>query len=154
MRNYITGLAGLAFVAFLTAASCNQNSGGVTPAPPVVTDQSDCAAACDNLRHLGCDEGNPIDMGTKCKVNSDCKDVNGNTDAKQSCSALGTCMVSCVNFCIDTENQGVWLDPTCVKNISNCNQINSCPTPKPKPAAAAPACKGEGGVCQVPRQAQ
>jgi hypothetical protein len=117
----------------------------ITPNPPVVTDQSDCASACDNLKFLGCKEGNPIDMGTTCHVDADCKDVHGVTDTTQACSALGTCMTTCVNFCTVTENQGVWLDPSCVAKVTSCDQIEQCPAPVP--ATGGNSCTGAG--CKV-----
>ena len=99
----------------------------VSPTPPVVVDQDKCAAACARLQLLNCDEGHPIDMRTKCSADSDCK-------SGQFCSALGKCAVTCTVFCIDTENNGVWLDPVCVANITECRQIDNCPLAKPKAA--------------------
>lgn len=115
-------------IAGATAAAClgcPPTNSPVTPQPPVVTDQVQCAAACANLQRLGCDEGNPIDMHTKCDARITCP-------TGQACSALGTCMVTCTQFCIDTENAGVWLDPVCVSKITACNQIDQCPVAKPK----------------------
>lgn len=113
---------------------CPKGGVFITPQPPKVNDQASCVAACANLKYLGCSQANPIDMETKCKSDADCKDLNGNTDAKQQCSALGSCIVTCTNFCSDTEDQGVWLDPTCVAKVTSCDQIESCPTPAPKQA--------------------
>jgi hypothetical protein len=45
----------------------------------------------------------------------------------QKCSSAGKCTVSCVDFCIDVENHGIWLDPACVANIKTCEQISNCP---------------------------
>lgn len=109
----------------------------VTPQPPVVVDQDKCQAACDNLKALGCFEGQPIDMHTKCLINAEC-------GVGQTCSALGTCITPCVTFCVDTENQGVWLDPACVATITACNQIDNCPLAQPK----ASACNGNS--CPMP----
>jgi hypothetical protein len=126
-------------------ASCNNNHGKVTPAPPVVTDQGDCQAACDHMKDLGCVQANPTEMGTTCKFDSDCKGPDGNWDHGQSCAANGRCIITCTNFCIATENQGVWLDPTCVKNITSCDQIDQCPLPqKPAPSCTGPACPTSG----------
>lgn len=110
---------------------------GVTPQPPVINDQAKCQAACDHLKALGCEEGQPIDMHTTCRINADCA-------ANQTCSALGTCMVTCVQFCIDTENAGVWLDPGCVASINTCAEINQCPLAKPKTACTSDACPMPG----------
>jgi len=105
----------------------------VTPVPPVVTDQNVCVDACANLQKLGCKEGDPIDMGTRCDAFGNCKDVYGQTDASQTCDATtNKCMTSCANFCVAVENQGVWLDPTCVSKITACSQIESCPLAQPK----------------------
>ena len=131
------------FIACVGVACATTNAGLVTPNHPTVTDQSDCAAACATLHSLGCAQGNPISMGTKCGNNADCKDLNGNSDPKQQCAADGTCMVTCVTFCIDTENQGVWLDPTCVKDVTSCDQVDKCPLPAPR----QPSCTGPG--CQL-----
>lgn len=136
----------VAAIAVASIASCKTNAGLVTPNPPVVTDQSDCAAACSTLKGLGCKEGNPIDMGTTCKFDSDCKGPDGNWDHSQACAANGACMVTCANFCTSTENQGVWLDPTCVKSITSCSQIDSCPAPAPK----QPVNSCEGPACALP----
>ena len=132
----ISGLLLFACTALLFVG-CPKNP-GVTPQPPVITDQDKCQAACANLQHLGCDEGNPIDMHTKCLITADCA-------SGQTCSALGTCMVTCVQFCIDTENQGVWLDPACVASITSCSQIDQCPAAK---ATAPRACNEES--CPMP----
>lgn len=120
-------------------SSCKTNSGMITPNPPVVTDQDHCAAACANLQKLSCQEGDPIVTGTSCKVDQDCKDPDGNWDVYQQCSTVGHCMVSCVNFCITTENSGVWLDPGCVEKITSCDQVDSCPAPV---APKASFCEG------------
>lgn len=130
-------------VGLAACSSCKNNAGLVTPNPPVVTDQGDCAAACENLQRLHCSEGDPVDMGMSCHTAADCT-KNGAPDPLQECVA-GKCEVSCVNFCIDTENQGVWLDPACVKSIDSCDKVESCPLPsKPKPSCEGPACNLPG----------
>lgn len=128
----------------LAALSCHNVTPGVTPAPPVVTDQSQCQAACDNLKVLGCAEANPIDMGTQCKHDADCVGPDGKPDVYQSCAANGACIISCVNFCTSTEKNGVWLDPTCVALIVTCDQIESCPAPAPRPGTSC-----TGSSCKV-----
>lgn len=136
----------LGFVAFVVL-SCKNNGGLVTPNPPVITDQASCKDACANLQALGCQEAMPIDMGTECSAASDCKDVDGNTDATQYCFS-SKCMTSCTNFCIVTENMGVWLDPVCVSHITKCSDIEKCPTPvKPTPTntCTGPACHARPG---------
>jgi len=140
IKTIIRTMLCVGFMALLPAASCNNNAGKVTPAPPVITDQSGCEAACANLQRLTCDEGRPINMGTKCVTQSDCKGPTGVADPRQECVS-GTCITSCTNFCIETENQGVWLDPHCVAQITKCDQIDSCPLPtKPGPTCEGPAC--------------
>lgn len=140
---HVRSIAVAAAIIIASIASCKTNAGLVTPNPPVVTDQSDCVDACNTLRHLGCEEGNPIDMGNKCKVDTDCKGADGNSDPSQTCAVNGECMVTCANFCVATENSGVWLDPACVKAITACSQIDSCPAPTPKQpvnTCSGPAC--------------
>lgn len=139
------GASALAFV-LACVVSCNQGR-PVSPNPPVVVDQDQCAAACDNLKALGCQEGNPIDMKHSCHVASDCKDIDGNVDPKQSCAANGECMVTCAQFCIDTEDAGVWLDPGCVRSIRSCDQVESCPMAMPK----QPVNTCEGPACALSR---
>lgn len=103
---------------------CRQEP-GVTPQPPVVTDQMLCPVACEHIgaKGLNCEEGQPVDMKIACKETIDCK--------KGTCVAE-TCHVSCEQVCIDTENAGVWLDPGCVSNISSCDQIDMCPLARHK----------------------
>ncbi len=144
-KGHIRTFAAATMAMFLLVGSdCKSNGGMITPNPPVITDQNECVAACANLQKLHCPEGNAIDMRSACKVDSDCKGLDGQTDTKQACTA-GKCMTSCANFCIETENQGVWLDPICVKSITSCSQIDSCPLPKkPVPTCVGPACDFPG----------
>jgi hypothetical protein len=97
---------------------------GVTSQPPVVTDQDQCVPACAKLKELHCADGEPIDMKKSCVIQAEC-------GPGQTCSG-GTCHASCEQFCRDTEDQGVWLDPICVSQITSCDQVDSCPTPQPK----------------------
>lgn len=139
ISNYVKVITLVIFAVFLPAATCNVG-GKVTPNPPVITDQHACSAACSNLEQLGCDEARPINMGRVCKIVTDCKGLDGQPDKRQECIA-GTCTTSCTNFCIETENQGVWLDPVCVSKITECKQIDSCPlAQKPTPTCEGPAC--------------
>lgn len=127
------------FVAMIIL-SCKNNAGLVTPNPPVVTDQFACKAACDNLAVLECREAQPIDMGTACIEQTDCKDLDGKVDATQYCAAT-RCMTSCTDFCVVTENNGVWLDPVCVSHIKKCSDIEMCPAPQKRgPTCSGPAC--------------
>lgn len=101
------------------------DSGGIVDA---------CINACHKLKELGCVEGNPIDMNTPCKTNANCGE-------KQYCSLLGTCVVTCAQFCVDTYNSGIYLDPDCVAKISECSQVNKCT------AIAQSTC--DSGSCQL-----
>lgn len=96
----------------------------VTPMPPVVTDQAACPAACSNLRKLGCEEAQPIQTKVSCNLDSECGHA-------AVCSG-GTCLASCERFCIDTENNGVWLDPVCVSSINSCSYVDNCPVRRPR----------------------
>lgn len=140
MKNLTIASVLVCMIAIACVPSCKNNAGLVTPNPPVVTDQSSCQAACDNLKSLGCPQAAPIDMGTSCSSDSDCKDLDGNVDKGQTCVS-SKCETSCTNFCIVTENQGVWLDPPCVAKITKCSDIESCPSPqKPTPTCTGPGC--------------
>jgi hypothetical protein len=72
---------------------------GVKPAPTPVEpkDTADCPAACEKLRELGCPEGQPLEDGTTCE-----------------------------KFCIDTQQSGHALRPSCVMDMTECKQINDC----------------------------
>lgn len=143
LSGHITLFAATGFLLLLTASDCKtvNNDGKVTPQPPVINDSHECEAACANLQRLRCPEGEPIDMGKSCKEVNQCVGLDGKPDPKQYCGTNGHCMVTCVQFCIDTQNQGVWLDPACVKQITSCEQIHSCPVPKkPRPTCEGPAC--------------
>lgn len=136
----VTVLSAVGFLLVLTGSDCKTTEpGNITPVPPVITDSGDCAAACNNLARLKCEEGAPIDMGKSCQDASQCTSAPG--DSKQYCGTNGHCMVTCQDFCVDTQGKGVWLDPACVAKITSCDQINSCPTPKkPGPTCEGPAC--------------
>ena len=114
---------------------CPKTFTGVTPQPPEVTDQAKCKEACDHIgpKGLNCEEGMPIDMKKLCKVDVDC-------DTNQTCNVAGHCEVSCERFCIDTENQGVWLDPVCVAGVKTCSEIDKCPAPVPAAACGPNEC--------------
>lgn len=59
--------------------------------------EPDCAAACDRMELLGCDEAEPTPGGA-----------------------------SCVQVCRNVENSPVTLNPACVVGIQTCEQIESC----------------------------
>ena len=109
-------------IIFLSALLLGCQEKPITPMPPLVTDQAACPAACSNLQKLGCEEGRPIDMGMSCKDDSGCH-------VGHTCQA-GKCVASCNKFCVDTENNGVWLDPICISGIMSCSQVEDCPRRK------------------------
>ena len=133
----IKKLSAVTMVVIITnILGCPQGPLKVTPQPPEVTDQAMCKEACDHIgpKGLNCDEGRPIDMKMSCKSDNDC-------NTNQSCNSSGRCEVSCERFCIDTENNGVWLDPVCVAHVKSCSEIDGCP-------AAIPVCSPNS--CPVP----
>lgn len=70
------------------------------PTPPAPPDTDKCAAACANMTKLKCDLAEPITM------------PGGNT-------------VTCEQFCRDTQNQGVPLNPTCVATVTSCADVDT-----------------------------
>ena len=67
------------------------------PIPQEPTDTADCGAACLKLKELGCEEGNDLENG-----------------------------VSCEAFCIDTQINGHGLNPSCIKSITDCSELERC----------------------------
>ena len=88
--------------------------------PPKLTDQNKCEDACKHIgpEGLNCEEGKPVVMTRSCKEGNSCK-------VGEACVA-GMCEVSCTKFCIDTQDNGVWLNPICVSKVSSCDQIDAC----------------------------
>ena len=76
----------------LTGSTCNPKP---TPHPAQDTDM--CPAACERLRELGCEEGEPLEDGTSCEA-----------------------------FCVETQESGHALNPTCVMQIDSCGEIEAC----------------------------
>jgi hypothetical protein len=97
---------------FVACGNCDPS-----PNPPIVTDQDMCPLACDKLNELGCEDGMPIDMLEQC--------VDGGCPAPEECID-GGCFTKCVDFCVITENQGVWLQPKCIASITECSQVELC----------------------------
>ena len=83
----------LPLLSLLLLTACPKS--GPTPHVPDDTDQ--CPAACERLRELGCEEGDPLEDGTTCEV-----------------------------FCQETQDTGHALNPTCIKAIDSCGQIEAC----------------------------
>lgn len=111
MKNKLARVAMVLFITIFVGCPWNRT---VTPIPPVVTDQDMCAAACENLQRLHCPEGDPIDMGKACLLDVECQ---------ASHCLKGRCTATCEQFCRDTENAGVWLNPTFAKTITRCDQL-------------------------------
>jgi len=66
------------------------------PDPVDPPDTQDCGAACSHLRDLGCEEGQPLEDGTTCE-----------------------------QFCVETQDSGHWLRPSCVINITTCSELET-----------------------------
>lgn len=66
------------------------------PDPVLPTDTGSCAAACEHLASLGCEEGKPLEDGTSCE-----------------------------KFCVDTQNSGHGLNPSCVVGIESCEELEA-----------------------------
>lgn len=67
--------------------------------PPVIpTDTALCPDACIHLRQLNCEEGNDLIMKTGR-------------------------VVTCEQFCKDTQDTGIWLNPSCIINITECDSV-------------------------------
>ena len=84
---------------FLTVILCFFGCGahlvpGIFPTP---FDDSACAAACQNLRNLGCYEGTNLPDGTTCEV-----------------------------FCSNTMQKGHDLHPACLAKINTCADQDMC----------------------------
>lgn len=110
---------GIISLALLSVSGCPRSS-EITPTPPIITDQNNCEAACAQLKRLECEEGTPLvpnDAGT-CVISDTC-------GVGQTC-VDGKCAWTCTKFCTDTENAGVFLDPTCVMHVTSCDQVDRC----------------------------
>lgn len=70
--------------------------GPPVPVPVEPGDTANCAPACENLRKLGCPEGDPLEG------------------------------VSCEDDCIKIQQSGHALNPTCVMNLNSCHDIANC----------------------------
>lgn len=71
------------------------------PIPIEPFDTHNCAAACMRLQDLGCPEGLPLEDGT-----------------------------TCTRFCIETQQSGHALNPTCVMTMSSCAELAACTEPR------------------------
>ena len=115
-----------ACITLFACEDCHAIAPGVSPKVLTVSDQSGCVSACDNFKSLSCPEANPVNMGTSCKADADCLGPDGKHDQYQTCSLIGGCMVTCANFCLATEAQGVELNPSCIAQATTCAQADAC----------------------------
>ncbi len=72
------------------------------PTPPPNTDL--CAAMCDHLAKLGCEEGQPV-------YNND---IAGPVDVPNQ---------SCADNCTELQTKGFFVNPKCVLLVEQCTQI-------------------------------
>jgi len=70
------------------------------PPPPVPPDTEQCVNACANLTKLKCPEADPIKM----------------SDGS---------VVTCEQFCRETQGQGVYLNPACVAGVKTCGEVET-----------------------------
>jgi hypothetical protein len=82
--------------------SCHIYGPVVGPAPITPIDK-DCAGACQHLRDLGCEEGQPLEDGTSCET-----------------------------FCEATIKNGHALRPSCIKTLTSCDpvEMEKCQGPR------------------------
>lgn len=101
----------ISITAIAALAGCNEVvRPEPNPQPLHITDTNFCPAACENLRSLGCEDG--------C-----------GPGFENSCSYPDGGTYTCEEYCISTQSNGVihvWLNPTCVKDITKCDQIELC----------------------------
>jgi len=91
----------LALLAFLLLL-CACEDPVPTPTPVDPADETSCPAACEHLRELGCEEGEPLEDGTTCET-----------------------------FCVETQEQGHALRPSCVVTITTCAELETkCAQPR------------------------
>jgi len=70
----------------------------VKPQPtPIVIDNNYCLKAQENLQRLHCAEGEPTKKGKSFE-----------------------------QFCVGTQQNGVFLNPKCLSEITSCGQVDSC----------------------------
>lgn len=111
MKKIIIGL----LTTFLVV-SCVQTTN--LPANNNAHDLKNCEEACLTLDKLNCEESKPIPLFVKCTSPADCQSM-------QSCVS-GFCNVTCLSFCMSTQNAGVDLGLLCVSKIKSCDEIETC----------------------------
>ena len=97
----------LCFIFFNIIAGCNQGATIAHPNPSVIDDTDKCVDADQHLAQL-------------CAVDSE---KNSYCCATESPTKKGKTFTQ---FCIEKQNEGVWLNPTCLSTITSCDQIDVC----------------------------
>ena len=121
--NIVQTFMAISIATVLAGFGCN-NCAGVLPTPVIPTDSDKCAAACEKLVSLGCEEGNPVQV----PLSSDDCILHGKKVSKVDAGSI--CEVPCSTFCDDTQNTGVWLNPTCViENVTKCSDLETLCAP-------------------------
>lgn len=77
--------------------SANTNQSSVAIPTPVVTDTQYCDLAQSHLIALKCDEGNPTKKGKSFST-----------------------------VCRETQDNGIFINPKCLSEVTTCDQIDSC----------------------------
>lgn len=88
-------LVGVTLIVIAVTACSDQQ----IPDPVIPTDTDRCPAACERMRELGCEEGEPLPDGTPCEI-----------------------------FCADVQGAGFPLFPSCLEKIDSCTEIDDCAT--------------------------
>lgn len=94
----------LAILVVLAATCDNNRRDPPSPSPLDPPNTDDCAAMCDHLEALGCEEGQPVYDS----------DVEGPVDVPNT---------SCEEFCRRSQQRGAFLNPRCVSTVLTCSQI-------------------------------
>ena len=77
---YLINLMGLVLVVMLLCSGCRNF-------------KAECTAGCENMRKLGCEEGEPLEDGTTCEA-----------------------------WCTTTMETGIDLNPDCMAEAKSCDQ--------------------------------
>lgn len=91
----------LSFSLLFLGFDCSLPPTDTTPRPePVVKGTDYCSAAEKHLLAIHCSEGNPTKKGK-----------------------------SFTDFCKETQQNGIFLNPECLSKITSCDQIDACENP-------------------------
>lgn len=77
--------------------SCNPAANRGPRPTPVVRDSEYCYDAEENLKWLKCEEGKPTKGGKRFAV-----------------------------FCIETQDNGIFINPLCLSKIKDCSEVDTC----------------------------